>query len=194
VDHEGRAKEPGLARLVALVDEARRRGIVVDVTLARGEVLSSQAAHLSAVRVLAEALKPCRNVYLDVGNERSVRDRRFVSLDEVRELRDAIREIDPARLVTASDGGDIARQELEAYLKAGVDFLAPHRPRTAQSPRKTEAKTREYLQWMGQAGRVIPVHYQEPFRRDYSPWQPTALDFLVDLRGAKDGRAARGSA
>jgi hypothetical protein len=79
---------------------------------------------------------------------------------------------------------------VEAYLGAGVDFLTPHRPRMELSPRETEAKTREYLQWMRQAGRVIPVHYQEPFRRDYSPWQPRALDFLVDLRGAKDGGAA----
>jgi hypothetical protein len=190
VDRDGEAREPGLKRLLWLVGQARRRGIVVDVTLARGDVLSSHAAHLSAVRVLAQALKPYRNVYIDVANERSVRDKRFVSFEEVRELRDAIRKTDPERLVTASDGSEISPQNLEAYIKAGVDFVAPHRPRTAQSSKETAAKTREYLQWMRKIGRVVPVHYQEPFRRDYSPWQPSSLDFLIDLRGAKDGGAA----
>jgi hypothetical protein len=41
-----------------------------------------------------------------------------------------------------------------------------------------------------QTGTTVPLHYQEPFRRDYSDWQPKAEDFLTDLRGAIDGGAA----
>jgi len=39
-------------------------------------------------------------------------------------------------------------------------------------------------------GRVAPVHHQEPFRRGYGQWEPTATDFLTDLRGAVGGGAA----
>lgn len=36
----------------------------------------------------------------------------------------------------------------------------------------------------------VPVHHQEPFRRGYETWSPTATDFLTDLRGAVTGGAA----
>lgn len=39
-------------------------------------------------------------------------------------------------------------------------------------------------------GRLAPVHYQEPFRRGYGRWEPSAADFLADLRGAAAGGAA----
>jgi hypothetical protein len=71
-----------------------------------------------------------------------------------------------------------------------VDFISPHRPRDAQSPSQTEAKTREYLGWMKDLGRVVPVHYQEPFRHGYAKWNPKAEDFVADLRGAMAGGAA----
>jgi hypothetical protein len=72
-------------------------------------------------------------------------------------------------LVTASHAGDISREELSEYVRTvEVDFLAPHRPRDAGSPRQTEAKTRELLGWMEDLGRVTPVHYQEPFRPGFS--------------------------
>jgi hypothetical protein len=199
VDTAGNGREPYLGALKGLVEQADKRGMVVDVTLSRGNgavsdnaLLRTQEAHLQAVATLARELKPYRNVYLDVGNERNVRDPRFVSHEEIKALRDRIKEIDPDRLVTASHaGGELSREELAAYLlKSQVDFLAPHRPRNAASPGQTAEKTQECFRWMREAGRVIPIHYQEPFRRDYSPWQPKALDFLVDARQARDGGAA----
>ena len=48
----------------------------------------------------------------------------------------------------------------------------------------------EYLATMKQLGRVVPLHYQEPFRRGYGKWQPRAEDFLADLEGARTGGAA----
>lgn len=40
-------------------------------------------------------------------------------------------------------------------------------------------------------GRVVPIHYQEPLRRDFSPqWQPAPKDFIDDLQGAINGGAA----
>ena len=41
-----------------------------------------------------------------------------------------------------------------------------------------------------EAGRPMPIHYQEPFRRGYAEWEPGVDDFLTDLRGAIRGGAA----
>jgi hypothetical protein len=40
---------------------------------------------------------------------------------------------------------------------------------------------------MREVDRLTPVHYQEPFRRGYTQWEPVAADFLADLRGAVTG-------
>ena len=195
VDTQGQARELFLSKLKWLVAECDRRGLVVDVTLTRGKEVGSLVdfeAHLRAVEVLAEALKPHRNWYLDLANERDVRDARYVSAEELKRLRGRVRQLDPQRLVTASFGGhDLGADDVrEALLTIGVDFLSPHRPRERKSPGQTEAKTRECLKLMKEVGRVVPVHYQEPFRRGYTQWEPVAADFLTDLRGAVSGGAA----
>src|SRR5262249_9127058 len=78
----------------------------------------------------------------------------------------------------------------ESLLTAGLDFVAPHRPRDADAPRQTEASTRDCLATVRAIGRPAPVHYQEPFRRGYGRWEPSADDFLADLRGTGAGGAA----
>src|SRR5207253_915063 len=116
---------------------------------------------------ITRALRSYGNWYLDLANERNVRDQRFNRLAEVKELCQLVRKLDLHRLVTASHAGDFSRDELREYLAAGLDFLAPHRPRQARSPGQTEAKSRQYWAWMKQLGRRVPVHSQEPFRRGF---------------------------
>jgi endo-1,4-beta-mannosidase len=197
VDADGNARAEFLARLKALVADCDARGMVVDVTLSRGDKaagpprLGTHDAHARAVETIVTELKPFRNWYLDLSNERNVRDARYTSFEDLRDLRELVRRLDPDRLVTASQGGDIDADELRRYVQEmSVDFITPHRPRDAESPGQTEAKTREYLAQMATLGRVVPVHYQEPFRRDYGAWQPTAQDFLADYGGALAGGAA----
>jgi hypothetical protein len=181
-----------------LVEECDRRGMAVDVTLSRGNGvtgpprLPSLDAHRRAVVSIVTALKPQANWYLDLSNERNIRDRRYTDFADLRALRAVVRRLDPQRLVTASHAGDISREELDAYLRTvEVDFLSPHRPRHAGSPRETAAKTRELLAWMKDLGCAVPVHYQEPFRRGFSArWEPSAEDFALDLRQALAGEAA----
>lgn len=188
----GLPREPYLTRLQWLVAECDRRGMVVDVTLNRGNELRGFPAHRMAVGTLVAALKPFRNWYLDLGNERDVGDARYVSLAELKELRAQVRALDPQRLVTASFGGhDLSLNDVRGALaEAGVDFLCPHRPRHRASPGETEAETRRTLSLLPAIGRSVPVHYQEPFRRGYTSWEPVATDFLTDLRGALRGGAA----
>ncbi len=196
VDADGNAYDAGLKRLQSFVAYCDELGLIVDVTLSRGngvtgpKRLQSLEAHQRAVRVLVTALKNYQNWYLDLSNERNIRDPRFTSIEDLVVLRKEVRSLDPRRLVTASHAGDISDEELRDYvMKVGVDFISPHRPRHGGSPQETEAKTREYLRQMKTMGKVVPVHYQEPFRRAYG-WEPSANDFLVDLKGAYQGGAA----
>lgn len=195
VDAHGHAREPYMSRLKELVRECDERGLIVDVTLTRGQGpgrLSDLTAHRAAVESIVTALRGHHNWYIDLANERDVTDARFVSLAEVRQLRDLVRELDPQRLVTASFGGhDLSEQYVrDALIAADLDFVAPHRPRFQGSPPQTRDKTREVLAAMQRVGTRAPVHYQEPFRRGYGDWEPRAADFFTDLRGAVEGGAA----
>lgn len=197
VDGEGRPIAGGLEKLKRLIAECDRRGMVADVTLSRGNGaadtprLQTLEAHRRAVETLATALKPRRNWYLDLSNERNIRDARFTSFEELKALREWAKALDPRLLVTASHGGDISRDELRQYLQvARVDFVTPHRPRDARSPERTVATTKQFLEWMKELDLVVPVHYQEPFRRGYGRWSPEAGDFDRDLRAAQAGGAA----
>ena len=202
VDDHGRGREPYLQKLKWLTAECDRRKMVVDVTLTRGEGRLGNAhvatldAHVRAIETLASELKPWRNWYLDMANEHNLRSKtvasKFVSIEEARRLRDSVKRLDDRRLVTISFVGDISRDEIRRYVfEAQVDFLSPHRPRNARSSGETQQVTQQYLADMQDLERVVPVHYQEPFRTDFSKgWQPTVKDFVADLRGARAGGAA----
>ncbi len=191
VDSKGNAREPFLTKLKTICKKADELGMVVDVTLSRGNgvvgsgLLPSQAEHINAVKLLAEELRPFRNIYFDIANERNIKDSRYVDYEQLKSLRDQIKEVDPNRLVTASHAGDIPKDEIDQYIDfVKVDFIAPHRPRHAGSPDETEQKTQEYIKYMKEKGKKVPIHYQEPFRRGYGDWQPLAIDFLTDLKNS----------
>jgi hypothetical protein len=197
VDREGYDCKPWWDNLVRLVAFADKLGLAVDVTLSRGDavagagMLATDAAHLNAAACLAEGLKGYRNVWIDLANERNAADSPGVPIAFVRTLRDRVKELDPQRLVTASHAGDIDPDRLYEYImSAKVDFLAPHRPRAAGSPAQTEQKTATLRARMARLGKVVPVLFQEPFRRGVGDWQPAADDFLADLAGAVAGGAA----
>ena len=190
VDRAGNLAEPYWTRFKDMVAYCDSIGMVVDVTFSRSRLANHQA-HLKAVAEVARQLLPYRNLYIDVGNEREVKDSRFVSLDEVAELIVAIKEVDPERICTASDGSDISTEGVAPRIAAGLDMLCPHRRRNSKSPVETRDDAQRLLKAAEESGRVVPIHYQEPFRRDYSRgWDPTASDFLADLDGAVRGGAA----
>ena len=198
VDGEGRPRDAQLKKLQQLVAECDRRGMIVDVTISRGggddrDRLIKHEQHARAVETIVTALKEHRNWYLDLANERNIGDARHASIDELAKLRELVRRLDEKFLVTASQGGDIGRDELGDHLtKVKVDFITPHRPRHDESPGETAEMTRRYLTWMKDFDRVVPVHYQEPFRAGYSSrsWEPTTDDFLTDLKQAHEAGAA----
>jgi hypothetical protein len=192
----GEPREPYMARLKTLIDECDRRGMVVDVTLSRGNGptgpsrLQGLASHRRAVENLIQTLKPWSNWYLDLSNERNIQDKRFTSFDDLKQLAARVRELDPQRLLTASHGGDVTADDIRKYVvDVGLNLITPHRPRDRKSPAQTEAVTLKSFADMKTLGRIVPIHYQEPMRRGYS--EPVAAaDFETDLRGALAGGAA----
>lgn len=192
-DSAGRVRPEYMDRLERILRVCDRRGLVVDVTITRGGVFGvlDQRAHEIAAETLVTRLRVYRNWYLDLANERNIHDSRYVSFDELSRLQRLVRNLDPRRLLTASHGGDLSREDVHAYLSAAkVDFLCPHRPREENSAARPEETTRQLMRWMREEGRVIPVHYQEPFRRGYGAWSPAVADYLEDYKGARRGGAA----
>lgn len=196
---DGSPRKEHLARLVRLVETCDRQGVVVNVTLSRGNGatgpprLQTHEAHRRAVETLvtAEGLKGRRNWYLDLSNERNLTDQRHTSMDDLAALRRRVRELDPERLVTASHVGDPKPDEVKDYLDTiGVDFLSIHRGRHKGTTGETEARAKRTLSMMKDLGRQVPLHYDEPFRRGFAEWEPDAEDFLADLAAAKAGGAA----
>jgi hypothetical protein len=197
IDRQGRPRDPYLRRLQELVEWCNRHGWVVDVTLSRKNLSDAQAyfataaAHRRAVTTLVRQLKDYRNWYLDLANECNIRDRRYVAVEELAELVQAARRLDPHRLLTASHAGEVTREQVLDYRKkVGVDFLSLHLPRQNGQPRQTGPQVRQVLEWLEQNQQLVPVHLQEPFRRDYNRWQPELQDFLQDLRAALEAGAA----
>ena len=203
VNAEGGVRPPYFDRLRGLIAECNRRGMIVDVTLSRGEgvigvgQLDTIDAHRRAVICLASELKTLRNWYLDLANENNIRGRgkepKTLSFEALGILYRAVKDVDPERLVTVSYVGDASEADLRRYLlDVGVDLLSPHRIRRQGCAEQTAEATRRCFSLMRKIGRIVPVNYQEPFRRDFSPkqFQPTAEDFAADLRGAIEGGAA----
>ncbi|MBI4556091.1 MAG: hypothetical protein HY706_00780 [Candidatus Hydrogenedentes bacterium] len=190
----GRVREPYMERLKTICRAAGKRRMVVDVTVSRGEAPTAPSdlpTHVAVIEALARELRPFRNVYFDVGNERNIGDHRHVPMAEVAELIRRVKAIDTERLCTASHGGDISSEDVRRYLiEAKVDFLTPHRGRSAESPGETAETTRNYLRTMQELRLSAPIHYQEPFRRGYGDWEPTAGDFRSDLEAARAAGAA----
>lgn len=200
LDRDGNPRQPYLTKLRRLVEECDRRGMIVDVTLTTGPWKGKpperrRAAHMRAVETVTRTLKPLRSWYLDLSNERNTRGAGFVSPEDLRTMRRRAKQICPNLLVTASHWEEIPREAMDDYLSVvEVDFLTPHGNRTAEATKKRAETTKRYRRWTRELGKVVPVHYQEPLRRDFiyrkSRWQPTADDILRDLRGARRGGAA----
>jgi hypothetical protein len=112
-------------RLVALADEARQLGMVLEVTLFSNERQPNLplGAKLRAVRAVAELLQPFRNVLVQLWNESSV---------DVISLYDCAKSADPGRLITNSPGwpGDLGERPQNQLL----DVLTPHTARSSPRP------------------------------------------------------------
>jgi len=121
---DGRLREAPLATLKAILADADRLGMVVELCLFahesfRENIRLSPEASRAAVTALTRALQPYRNVTFQIWNEHHD--------DNVLPLLRAIKALDPQRLVTSSPGfaGVLGPDDLNEAL----DYLTPHTSR-----------------------------------------------------------------
>lgn len=169
---DGALRDEHLNTLKAILSDADRRGMVVQLVLFSHESYSERKrltpeAAARAVGEVTRQLQPWRNVVFQIWNEQH--DEHVLPLVQV------IREGDPKRLVTSSPGfsGVLGPKELNEEL----DFLTPHTSRQSQAQDKTwEIAPREIAQLLQEFKK--PVVDDEPARNGTSrfggPREPTA--------------------
>jgi Cellulase (glycosyl hydrolase family 5) len=185
---DGALTAPGKARLMALLDRLLARGMILELVLLKpgqmagqGSFFTSEAARVRAVQEMTTALRDRRNVFFDLYNEHD-HPGGPISHATGRVLRDAVKAIDPARLVTiSSTGGHLvsgasqvgANEERNIREEAGtgpdavgVDILAPHFPRTDDWAAATSARMAAVRGVLDRIGRPLPIYLNEERRSD----------------------------
>jgi hypothetical protein len=173
---EGAVRDEPFRTLAEIIAAADSLGMVLEVTLFSHEKQPNLAvaAQERGAREVARRLLPHRNLILQIWNEDST---------EVRRLYEAVKAVDPARLVTNSPGvanvlGDEAQNRL-------LDLLTPHTVRRQaerfweEAPRQIAALLQQYrkpviddepartglLQFGGIEGGTTPERHIEQIRR-----------------------------
>ena len=184
---DGSLTAGGRARLLRLMNALDARGLALELVLLRpGQlprqrfaVFASAAARLRAVEGIATALRGRPNVLFDLYNEHDHPDG-AISHAEARRLRDRVKAIDPARLVTLSSTqhhlmgvgralGPSGERELGAEVglaagEAAVDVLAVHLPRTPDWAEATGPRVTAIEAALRRIGRVVPIDLDEENR------------------------------
>ncbi|MBE3071981.1 MAG: hypothetical protein IMZ67_03315, partial [Acidobacteria bacterium] len=210
---DGTITPGGRQRLLNLVARLGARRLVLDLVLLRPGQLpgqrfalfSSPAARLRAVREITSILRPYRLIFFDVFNEHDHPDGP-ISPAEGRMLRDAVKAIDPARIVamsftsadlldTNSRVGVPGRRRLLDQIGpgpdgAGLDLLAPHLPRTHDWSSATGARVTALREALRALGRDVPVLLDEERRAEAGEPPLAAEDYLAAAAGARNAGAA----
>ena len=179
----------GRARLLTLARRLQARGLILELVLLRPGQLpgqpfalfTSEAARATAVDAVTAALRPFRNVVFDLYNEHDHPDGP-ISHAAARVLRDRVKALDRARIVTLSSteshllsatgtiDEDAARNlREEAGREAdsvAVDMLAPHFPRTEGWAAATAPRIRAVRAALDRLGSRVPIYLNEERRAD----------------------------
>lgn len=184
---DGALTASGRTRLLELTRRLQARGIVLELVLLRpgqmpGQryaIFSSDEARVRAVAAMTTALRDHRNVLFDLYNEHD-HHHGPISHQAARVLRDAVKAIDPARVVTISStgghlggvGGQVGKAEEQNLREeagtgsdaVGVDVVAPHFPRTADWAAATGARIAAVRGVLDRLGRPVPIYLNEEQR------------------------------
>src|SRR5256712_2245308 len=130
---DGSLDPSGLQRLLAILDRARERRLIVDVSFTAEHIGGlTAAAYRTAIASSTSALLPYRNVLIDIENERNLYGPfgRPLGASDVAAIAASIKAIDPARIVTASNSQDLpASAAAQFTADTGLDVTAYHDPR-----------------------------------------------------------------
>jgi hypothetical protein len=186
---DGSLTTDGRSRLLALARRLQARRLILELVVLRPGQLpgqpfalfASEAARTKAVEAVTDALRPFRNVLFDLYNEHDHPDGP-ISHAAARALRDRVKAIDPARLVTLSSteyhlvsagGASDAAQQRNLREEAGsgrdsvgVDVLAPHFPRTERWADATADRIGAIRRALDRIGAPVPIYLNEERRAD----------------------------
>ena len=186
---DGALTAEGRARLLTLVDRLRSRRLILELALLKpgqlpgqgSAIFPDEAARLRAVQAITSALRGHRDVIFDLYNEHD-HPGGPISHATARTLRDAVKAIDPERLVTiSSTGGHLvngasqvgASEARNIREEAGtgpdavnVDILAPHFPRTDDWASATSARIAAVRAVLDAIERTLPIYLNEERRSD----------------------------
>ena len=186
---DGSLSAPGRSRLLTLTERLRTRGMVLELALLRpgqmpGQgvaIFASAEARVRAVQAITSALRDYRNVIFDLYNEHD-HPGGPISHADARVLRDAVKAIDQARLVTiSSTGGHLVSgasqigpaEDRNIREEAGtgpgevaVDIVAPHFPRTDDWASATGTRVTAVKSVLDKMGRPLPIYLNEERRTD----------------------------
>jgi hypothetical protein len=186
---DGALTAAGRTRLLALVGRLQARGLVLELVLLRPGQLpgqpftafASEAARTRAVEEITRALQPFRNVLFDLYNEHDHADGP-ISHAAARVLRDKVKAIDSARIVTISstashlvtgagqvDENGVRNLREEAGADAGsvgVDIVAPHFPRSDDWDSATAARVQAVRAALDGIGSRAPIYLNEERRAE----------------------------
>jgi hypothetical protein len=199
LEADGSVNPQMLNRLQHMIDAADQKGFVIKLTFSRHPMEKvAFSNYRDGILTVVKAIKNSQNVILDLQNETDHCGKKgdpdclgHISLPQVRELRNAIKEIDPDRMVTASWGGGDADDYKAFVEQTDVDFIATHGP-----PRKkdwAEKTAVEMKRARAQLDPGIPVLFDEPARCDKGvdcKDRSAAQQFLIAAQNAKSSGAA----
>lgn len=128
---DGSLRPAELTRLLSILDAARREGVVVDVTFTYEHIAGmTPSTALTGIVNATNALRGYPNLLFDIQNERNVRDRRFMSEEDVGRIYRAVKAADPARIAFASNAPVEDTQYVADFTtRLGLDVAAYHDPR-----------------------------------------------------------------
>jgi hypothetical protein len=186
---DGTLNPTELTRLLHILELARDRGIIVDVTFTAEHIQGlDAAAYREAIARASDAMREHRHVLVDIENERNLYGpaRRPLAPSDVAETRAAIKAVDPDRIVTASNSQDLPAADAARFTAdTELDVTAYHDPRVSDwfqfEPIDRIVRT------LAANGR--PVYLQEPTRFP-NPSTHRASFFLEALANAKRAGAA----
>lgn len=199
LEPDGNVNVQLLNRLRRMIEMANKKGFVIKLTFSRHPLEKIPfPKYKNGVLDVVRAIENSENVLLDLQNETDHCGTSsdpdclgHLSLAQVRELRDAIKEIDPGRIVTASWGGGDAKDYKSFVEQTHVDFIATHGPtRKKDWAEKTSV---EMKQARSQIDPQIPILFDEPSRCDKGVdcKDPSAAQqFLIAAQNAKLAGAA----
>jgi len=208
---DGQINEGTFGNLLWYLDRAREHGLLVDLSLT-GDTISSWTDppadafynditfdnYLNGVRRVAERLTGYRNMLFDIQNEANLNgpDHRTAMSDgQIIAIKNAVKSVDPSRIVTASFSSDIDHN------------AAAGRANNSQQDVASWHENRDVNYWTGTKARLQqmrnvtskPIYFQEPERyRNFGPednngdnsWWYTAGGMVEAVREAKKGCAA----